>query len=299
MTATTPRPFGLRFRECSIDTPDPATPECAMKLLCSSLFALLLVSPAVAAGPIKDMALEKAVRDVLHFPTGELNDEKLKGVFILDAQGKGIKDLSGMEKCPNMAELRLTKNEIVDVKPLAGLTNIQSLDLASNKIKDVAPLAGLRALQRLELSNNEIEKFDSLSGLLALTSLYLTGNKVSDCTPAAKLTRLWTLNLGKNQLKDIAPLAVLTKISILEISENQIADISALSKFTDLSLLMMSKNKVTDLTPLLKACETDAAGPKRFAPYLRLYIGGNPLSDAAKKDQLAALKKIGVRVFEE
>ncbi len=57
--------------------------------------------------------------------------------------------------------------------------------------------------------------------------------------------------------------------------------------------------KVTDLTPLVKSCEADAAGPKRFAPYLRLYLGGNPLSDAAKKDQIAALKKIGVRVFEE
>ena len=70
-------------------------------------------------------------------------------------------------------------------------------------------------------------------------------------------------------------------------------------KMTDLNLLIMSRNKVSDLTPLVKACEADAAGPKRFAPYLRLYIGGNPLSDAAKKEQLAALKKIGVRVFEE
>jgi hypothetical protein len=68
---------------------------------------------------------------------------------------------------------------------------------------------------------------------------------------------------------------------------------------TDLKLLMMSKNKVMDLTPLVKAAEKDAAGPKRFAPYMRLYLGGNPLSDAAKKDQLAKLKKAGVRVFEE
>ena len=64
-------------------------------------------------------------------------------------------------------------------------------------------------------------------------------------------------------------------------------------------LVMMSRDKVTDLTPLVKSCEADAAGPKRFAPYLRLYLGGNPLSEAAKKDQLAALKKIGVRVHEE
>ncbi len=88
-------------------------------------------------------------------------------------------------------------------------------------------------------------------------------------------------------------------MSTLELSENQIADLAPLGKMTDLSLLLLSKNKVADLGPLVKACEADANGPKRFAPYLRLYIDGNPLSDAAKKDQLPALTKLGVRVFDE
>ena len=67
----------------------------------------VLVVPARAAGPIKDPNLEAAVRGVLHFPTGDLTDEKLKGVFVLkeNTKGKGIKDLSGLEKCPNLAEL--------------------------------------------------------------------------------------------------------------------------------------------------------------------------------------------------
>lgn len=34
----------------------------------------------------------------------------------------------------------------------------------------------------------------------------------------------------------------------------------------------------------------------RFAPFLRLYLAGNPLSDAAKTSQLEALKKLGVRI---
>jgi hypothetical protein len=105
--------------------------------------------------------------------------------------------------------------------------------------------------------------------------------------------------VGKNQIKDITPLASLTKLNRLEISDNPVSDLGPLGKYTDLSMLMMSRCQVSDLTPLVKACEADASGPKRFAPYLRLYLGGNPLSDAAKKDQVAALKKIGVRVFEE
>ena len=54
-----------------------------------ALFALATQAPA--AGPIKDPNLEAAVRAVLHFPTGDLTDEKLKGVFVLkdNTQGKG------------------------------------------------------------------------------------------------------------------------------------------------------------------------------------------------------------------
>jgi hypothetical protein len=276
----------------------------APMILRASLPLLILFVPsaaAPAAGPIKDPNLEAAVRGVLHFPTGDLTDEKLKGVFILkeNTKGKGIKDLTGLEKCPNLAEFYLEKNEIVDLKPLAGLTNLQSLVLTNNKIKDVSPLANLKGLQLLDLTNNEVEKIDSLAGLPALTSLYLTGNKIADCAPAAKLTKLWSLHLGKNQIKDISPLGALTKVSTVEIADNPITDIAALGKMTELHLLMMSKCKVTDLTPLVKSCEADASGPKRFAPYLQLYLGGNPLSDAAKKDQIAALKKVGVRVFEE
>jgi hypothetical protein len=64
-----------------------------------------------------------------------------------------------------------------------------------------------------------------------------------------------------------------------------------------LSLLILSKNKIADLAPLVDACKKDAAGAKRFAPYLRLYLADNPVtSDAGKKDQIDALKAAGVRI---
>jgi hypothetical protein len=45
-------------------------------------------------------------------------------------------------------------------------------------------------------------------------------------------------------------------------------------------------------------CKADAEGARRFAPYLRLYLGGNPLSEAAKSQQVATLKGFGVHVME-
>jgi internalin A len=50
------------------------------------------------------------------------------------------------------------------------------------------------------------------------------------------------------------------------------------------------------LKPLVEAAKADAAGPKRFAPYLRLYISGNPLPDSVKPAQLDAIKAAGVRI---
>ena len=40
--------------------------------------------------------------------------------------------------------------------------------------------------------------------------------------------------------------------------------------------------------------EADAKGAKRFAPYLRLYLAGNPVD----RKQVESLKTIGVRIFE-
>src|SRR5437764_11225644 len=89
----------------------------------------LVLTNAASAQKVVDKNLEAALRAVLQEPAKELNDELLAKVYVLDAQGKSIRDLSGLEKCKNLAQLRLTKNQVADVKPLAGLSNLQSLDL--------------------------------------------------------------------------------------------------------------------------------------------------------------------------
>ena len=90
--------------------------------------------------PFPDKNLEAAIREVLkHEPKVELTDEKLLDIYFLEAPGKEIKDLTGLEKCKNLALIKLTKNKITDLKPLKDLANLQSLDLAQNEIKDISP----------------------------------------------------------------------------------------------------------------------------------------------------------------
>ncbi|MFP6657062.1 MAG: leucine-rich repeat domain-containing protein, partial [Pirellulales bacterium] len=58
-------------------------------------------------------------------------------------------------------------------------------------------------------------------------------------------------------------------------------------------------NKVADLKVLVEMAQQDSKGDMRFAPFWRLYLAGNPLSDDAKKSQVPTLKKLGARLVLE
>ncbi len=250
-------------------------------------------------GPFPDKNLETAIRGYLFDkkdPSKELSDDDLKKIFVLEAKGKGIKDLTGLDKCSNLELINLAQNELGELAPIKGLVNLQSLDLSHNHVSDATPLAGLTALQYLELSGNQITSVEPLAGLTKLASLYLAENKLSDIAPLAKLERLSSLDLAKNQVSNLAPLTGFKGLSLIKLSDNAIEDIAPLAQQTQVRMLFLERNKIKDLAPLVAAAKADAAGAKNFAPFLRLYIVGNPLSDAAKSEQLKALEEAGVRI---
>ena len=57
----------------------------------------------------------------------------------------------------------------------------------------------------------------------------------------------------------------------------------------------LAMSAVASTKPLLEACKADAAGPKNYAPFLNLYLKGNPL-EPRSVEMLEELKKIGTRV---
>ncbi len=265
--------------------------------------ACLFTFRTAAAGPIPDKGLEAAVRQQVfekRDKTDELTEEDLKKVFILEGKNKGIKDLTGLEKCPNLALINLAGNEIEKVDALKDLRNLQSLDLSKNKIVDIAPLANIKALQFVELSDNQIVAVEALADLPKLSALYIAGNKIANPSPLGKLTKLSSLDLARNQITDVKDLSGLVpNLMTFKLSGNQIADLGPFAAAAPRMLLLLENNKITDLAPLVEACKKDSEGEKRFAPFLRLYLIGNPLSDAAKSAQVEALKGFGVKIFLE
>jgi len=128
-------------------------------------------------------------------------------------------------------------------------------------------------------------------------TLDLANNKIWDLAPVAKLTKLSSLYLANNLVTDLAPLEGVNRLSLLSLSNNAVVDVAPLAKQTEIGMLLLDHNKIADLAPLAAAAKTDADGPKRFAPFLRLYLSGNPLcANPAAAEQLSTLTTTGVRV---
>ena len=109
------------------------------------------------------------------------------------------------------------------------------------------------------------------------------------------LTRLATLDLAGNEVADLGPLEPVDRLATLDLSGNKVESVAPLAKQTELRMLFLAGNPLSDLGPLAEAAAADAEGPKRWAPYLELYLGAVEVPD----DQLAKLREAGVRVHQE
>jgi len=231
-----------------------------------------------------DPNLEAAVRTAIDKPDDPIYARDLEQIDRLEADGRDIKDITGLEYCSNLQYLDLGSNQINDVSPPAGLTNLQYLNLVDNRITDASPLAGLTNLQYLNLVGNQITDASPLAGLTNLQYLYLVGNKITDVSPLAGLTNLQSLYIKDNQITDVSPLAGLTNLEKLDLVGNQITDIYPLAGLTNLQDLYLGSNKITGVSPL--------AGLSNLQ---KLDLGSNKILDVSPLASLTNLQGLDLR----
>src|SRR4051812_23516357 len=114
------------------------------------LICCLVAGVARAQSIFPDKNLENVVRKQVFEKRNNdmpITEQDVANIAILDGVGKGITNLSGLEKCKSVAQINFKGNEITDISALKELKKLQSLDLSKNKITDAAPLADLTALQ--------------------------------------------------------------------------------------------------------------------------------------------------------
>ncbi|GIX00692.1 MAG: hypothetical protein KatS3mg111_4024 [Pirellulaceae bacterium] len=244
-----------------------------------------------------DKALESAVRKEVfakRYNDEPLTKEDVKNISQVHGKGLGIKDLTGLEFCVAVQEIDLEDNEIADIGPLAGLKLLLSINLAGNKIESVEPLKDLDRVQYLELSRNRIKNLSALANMSNMRSLYLSHNQIEDIAVVRKMPKIWTLYLASNPVQDFQPISELKWLSSLDLSDCQVEDLSFLRPLTELKYVNLRNNKISDLGVLVEMAEQDEA--RRFAPFWRIHLGGNPLDNDKAKAQIARLKELGARI---
>ena len=200
---------------------------------------------------VPDPNLERAIREKLglsdEVPLTQADMLQLGG---LDAKGRQITDLTGLENATNLTWLSLPGNEIQDLSPLAELLNLDTLYLWSNPISNLSPLGNLFQVRRLGLDNCRISAVTPLANLTGLTFLSLPHNQIQDITVLANLTQLTELHLHGNRIVDISSLANLMQLEVLGLHYNHIEDITPLANLTQLEKLWIYGNRITDFSPL-------------------------------------------------
>ena len=92
-----------------------------------------------------DKNLQTAVSETLNISVSNITKKDMLSLEYLDATGKGISNITGLEYASNVMNIQLYDNQISDVTPLQNLTSLTFLELGGNQISDISSLAQLTA----------------------------------------------------------------------------------------------------------------------------------------------------------
>ncbi len=161
----------------------------------------------------------------------------------------------------NLRDLRLNRNRITDLTPLAGLTDLETLYLRENNLSDLSPLAGLTHLEVLSMGggNGGVTDLSPLANMTKLTELVLSAQMdIQDPSPLSNLTSLEVFSVNGNQSKtgsafsELTFLSGLTNLRSLDISTHGLKSLDGLQNLTKLTELNLSgyDMNLTDFSPL-------------------------------------------------
>ncbi|RKU19639.1 hypothetical protein C6500_10745 [Candidatus Poribacteria bacterium] len=279
---------------------------------------------------VPDVNLRAAIAETLGKPSGALlKTEDLARLTRLEADGRGIQDLTGLEHATRLERIELRRNAIFDLTPLAGLTRLNNIKLRGNQISNVSPLAKLTNVDWLGLEENRITDLRSLKGLIKLNGIGISGNPISDVSPLVSLISLERIDAWRTLISDFSALAKLPRLrwlefgndrSIstlpslkglkalrrLEIRDCSISDLSGLSALTQLEWLSLVNNAIVDVSPLANLTTlkhlnldenliTDASPLAKLARLEVLYLENNIITDVSALSGFKNLERLDLR----
>lgn len=126
---------------------------------------------------------------------------------LIDARGKGIQNITGVEVLSKLFFLELSDNQIEILPDTIGtVTSLKTLYLSDNKLTSLPESIGsLNLLENLNLNNNQLASLPtSFTNLTNMKQLQLGNNKLSSLPESiGNLNKLNLLYLHKNQLTSL------------------------------------------------------------------------------------------------
>ena len=268
-----------------------------------------MTQPEVIPGThvhIPDPNLRAAVAEELgKSPNAPITVEEIQGLRRLEAENKGIRDLTGLHVATNLSELHLRDNQISDLSPIAGLMELRRLRLDSNLVSNLFPVKGLKNLIELGIVQGQVSDLSPVAGLINLQHLNFSENNVSNLSPIASLTNLRGLDFARNNVSDLSPIARLINLEFLGFPNNNISDLSPIAGLINLETIYFWGHNAPDLSPiagLIKLRRIDFGAPtiSDLSPlaglinleYIRTW--GNPFSDLSPLAGLTKLKRVDI-----
>ncbi|CAL6014642.1 leucine-rich_repeat domain-containing protein [Hexamita inflata] len=175
---------------------------------------------------------------------------KLKNLKKLDLNNNCTEDISALQSLLNLTHLDLSKNILTSYT--VDLPNLVELSLSYNKLIDKSGLQHSPKLERLNLFKTETTDLRTIPHQqFGLKVLVLINNNILEISQLSNFVGLQSLSLGENQqLQNIVPLKFCTQLTELTIYETNVADIWPLQYMKNLKTLYMDETKVIDLHPL-------------------------------------------------
>ena len=200
---------------------------------------------------IPDTNLRAAIAETLgKSPNAPITAEDMKRLGRLDAESRGIRDLTGLQFASNLGRLNLRDNQVSDLSPLAGLIGLRELWLHNNLVSDISPVRGLINLTHLDFAHNQVFDMSPVRGLTNLTHLDFDDTLVSDISPVRGLINLTHLEFDHNQVPDISFVRNLTNLTYLEFDDTLVSDLSPVAGLINLKTLGFAHKNLSDLSPL-------------------------------------------------
>ena len=252
---------------------------------------------------IPDANLRAAIEETLgKAPGASIATEDMARLTRLDADERGIRDLTGLEYAINLERIEFRHNAISDLSPLAGLTRLNNIKLRGNRITDVSPLADLTNVDWLGLEQNAITDLSPLKRLIKLNGIGISGNPVSDVSSLASLTSLERIDAWRTPISDFSSLAKLPRLRWIEFgNDNSISTLPSLKGLKGLRRLEIHNCNISDLSPLAELTQlewlelinnliSDVSSLRNLTALEHLNLDANIISDVSPLAKLTRLK---------